>query len=450
MTDAFRNSSLPHVVIVGGGFGGIAAAKALRKAPVRVTLIDRNAYQTFKPLLYQVAAGALNAGDITYYLRALGAKQKNFRFVLGEFQKVDTDSKVIYLDDNRTMRYDYLIMATGVGANYFGTPGAEEHTLPIYSRDEAITLRDRLFGLLDGHDFNEDGKPFRVVVCGGGPTGVETAGAIAELKKYNFRELFPGMNTDAFEVTLVDMAPVILGPFTEESQEAAKQALLDRGVKIMLKEAVREVEANRIKLQNMDTKEEHWIDANLIVWSSGVGVPKVASQWGLPQGARGRIQVDENLRVEGADGVFAVGDVAVIGERGLPQLAQPAKQGGTHVAKVIKNSLQGVETEPFEYVDLGSMATVGAGFAVAEITKVPPISGRIAWLIWNFIHVVQLQSGRERVATTANLISKYFLFPGKHDLVAGDYNVFSKRARDGVLSASQDLDDAAVAAITKD
>lgn len=441
MTDTFRSTSLPHVVIVGGGFGGVAAARALRKAPVRVTLIDRNAYQTFKPLLYQVAAGALNAGDITFYLRSLRAKQKNLRFVLGEFQRVDTREKAIYLDDDRTMKYDYLIMATGVGANYFGTPGAEEHTLPIYARDEALTLRDRLFGLLDGHDFNEDGRPFRIVVCGGGPTGVETAGAFAELRKYDFGDLFPAVSPDALEITLVDMAPTILGPFDEDSQKAAKRALEDRGVKVMLGEAVREVEAERIKLENMDTKEEHWIDANLIVWSSGVGVPKVASEWGLPQGARGRLQVDENLRVEGADGVFAIGDVAVIGEKGLPQLAQPAIQGGKHVAKVITNSLQGKSTENFEYKDLGSMATVGAGFAVAEIAKLPNLSGLPAWLIWNLIHVMQLESGRERLASAVNLMSKYILFPRRHDLITGDINPFSKRARDGLLSASQALDE---------
>lgn len=434
--------ALAHVVIVGGGFAGIAAARGLRKAHVRVTLIDRNPYSTFKPLLYQVATGALNAGDINYYLRALRAKQKNLRFVIGELQHVDTENKVIELDDERTMSYDYLVLATGVGAAFFGIPGAKEHTLPMYTSDEAIEVRSRLFGLLDGVDFAERGEPFRVVICGAGPTGVETAGAIAELRNKSFEDIFPGVDRDLFEVCLVDMAPCVLGPFHEDSQKAALEALRARGVKVKLNEAVKKVEENRILIKNNVTGEEKWEDASLIVWSSGVGVPPAVKNWGVPQGARGRIQVDEHLRVPGVDGVFAAGDVAVIGEKGLPQLAQPAKQGGAHIAKVIKNELEsGAPLKPFSYFDKGTMAIVGAGSAVAEVRPLKPMSGKFAWLMWNAVHIQQLQSIREMLATTVNLSTKYFIAPHKSDLImGGEIKRFSKRARDGKVTATKALD----------
>ncbi|EPD26648.1 hypothetical protein HMPREF9237_01273 [Actinotignum schaalii FB123-CNA-2] len=440
MSHNIKGSALPHVVIVGGGFAGIQAARGLRQAPVRVTLIDKNPYTTFKPLLFQVAAGALNAGDITYNLRALRSKQKNLRFVLGELQHVDTGNKLIELDDERTMSYDYLVLATGVSAAYFGIQGAAEHTLPMYTRDEALAVRDRLYGLLDGMDAVDNPGPFRVVVCGAGPTGVETAGAIAELRNFDFETLYPGIDTEQCEIILVDMAPTVLGPFDEKSRNAAHRALEDRGVKVLLNQAVSAVEENRILVKNTKTEEEQWIDASLIVWSSGVGVPPEVKEWNVPQGARGRIQVNEHFQVEGVDGVFAAGDVAVSGERGLPQLAQPAIQGGRHIAKVISNNLAGKETEPFDYFDKGTMATVGVGFAVTEIPHLPAITGKFSWLMWNAVHIQQLQSGREMFATFTNLVSKYFLFPKRHDVIVGDFHRFSRRARQGIVSASPKLD----------
>ena len=225
----------PHVVVLGGGFGGLAAVRALRHAPVDVTLADRQAYNTFQPLLYQVATAGLNPGDITYFLRSAHARQPNMRFVKGIVDDLDTTAHTVRLEGGILLEYDYLIVATGVTTNYFEVPGAEEHALALYTRDQALAVRDRLFSALEASVRTGQAEDQRVVVVGGGATGVEMAGTLAELRNQGLAALYPELDRARTHITLIEMAPQLLTPFGKRSQAYTTQALLDRGVQLLHK-----------------------------------------------------------------------------------------------------------------------------------------------------------------------------------------------------------------------
>lgn len=434
-----ETASLPHVVIVGGGFGGIAAARGLRKANVRVTLIDRNPYSTFQPLLYQVATSTLNPGDVTYFLRAVRRGQPNLRVELGTVMSMDHDDQRIVMDDGRTISYDYLIVATGVSANYFGIPGAEDHALPLYTRQEAIDVRDRINGLLDAATKRPNEK-VRIMIVGGGPTGIETAGAIAELKDKDLPVLYPELDPDALEIMLVDMADRVLGAFSEESSAYTKKELEKRGVNVVLAQSVKEVRVDGVTLGAMDgSGEETWVPAAAVLWASGVTVPSAVSNWNLPQVRGGRIPVSGTLQVDGMPRVFAVGDVAAMTDGPLPQLAQPAKQTGHHAAGVIRDLLDNRTPRSFRYKDLGILATIGRADAVAEVTGLPKLKGFAAWMIWNSVHIATLMGGRNRISSMVNLGTKYLVWGRSHNLIVGDITDFSRNATTGPLSAARSM-----------
>lgn len=411
---------LAHVVIVGGGFAGISAARRLKKANVRVTLIDKNPYSTFQPLLYQVATSTLNPGDITYFLRAIQGGQQNLRVLLGEVVAMNHAAKTLSVEGVGVIGYDYLIIASGVAANFFGIPGAEENALPLYTRSQALDLRDRIQGLLDAAS-KRPGEKIRIVVVGGGPTGVETAGALAEMRNKDIPVLFPEVGADGVEVTLVDMADRLLGPFHPKSSEYTRKALEKRGVTLLFGQAVKEVHKNGVTLAPVAGGEASFLEAAVVIWASGIGVPDIVKKWGLPQTARGRILVNDSLQVEGFPYVFAAGDVASIGERGLPQLAQPAKQTGKHVAKVIRAELGEIKDPgSFTYKDLGIMATIGRASAVAEVKHFPRMKGFLGWMMWNMVHIATLIGGRNRLASMVNLGTKYLTWKRNHSLIVGD------------------------------
>lgn len=434
-----ETSSFPHVVIVGGGFAGIAAARGLRKAKVRVTLIDRNPYSTFQPLLYQVATSTLNPGDVTYFLRAGRRRQPNLRVELGTVESMDHDGRYVVLDDGRAIRYDYLIVASGVSANYFGIPGAQEHALPLYTRHEAIDVRDRINGLLDAAT-KRPGEGLRIMIVGAGPTGIETAGAIAEMKNKDLPVLYPELDIESLEIMLVDMADRVLGAFTEQSSTYAQKELEKRDVNVVLSQSVQEVRVDGVVLGAMDGSEkETWVPAAAVLWASGVTVPASVGAWNLPQAGGGRIPVSGTLQVENHPRVFAVGDVAAVEGGPLPQLAQPAKQTGNYVAKVIAGLIEGRDAEPFEYADLGVLATIGRADAVAEVTGLPRLTGFAAWMIWNSVHIATLMGGRNRVSSMVNLGTKYLLWGKSHNLIVGDITDFSRNATAGPLSASKSM-----------
>ena len=404
----------PHVVVLGGGFGGLAAVHGLRGLPVDVTLIDRHAYNTFQPLLYQVATAGLNPGDITYFLRSVHQRQPNMRFSKGEVTHVDTTAKRVHLDADLSYDYDYLVVATGVTTNYFGVPGAEEHALALYTRAQALRLRDRMFSDLERAVRRGQPRDLRVVVVGGGATGVEMAGTLAELRNGGAARLYPELDADRMHITLVEMTDELLAPFSRRLRGYTRRALEGRGVQLRLGTTVKQVRPDGVVVDDGEL-----IEAGMVVWASGIKAPDEIGGWGLPQGKAGRIEIGADLRVRGFDDVFAVGDIA-IGPDALPQLAQPALQGGKHAARQIAQLLRGAPTTQFRYWDKGILATIGRSSAVAQIRHVPALTGFVAWVIWLFVHIISLLDNRNRIATIANLSVRYLSWPRSYNAIVGE------------------------------
>ena len=410
------SSKRPHVVVVGGGFGGIAAVRKLKHADVDVTLIDRHTYNTFQPLLYQVATASLNPGDVTWFLRSIRAKQDNIRFVKGTVLTMDHVHKTLGLESGLTVSYDQLIISAGVTTNFFGVPGAEEFAMPLYKRSQALTVRDRMFAALEYAVINLTDEDMRIVVVGGGATGVETAGAFAELRNNDMPTTYPELDPKRIHITLIEMGPFVLAPFHPKLRDYAKKALEKRDVDLRLETTVKEVRDNGVVVAKGDNEE--FLEASIVVWASGVKAHPSIADWNLPQGRGGRVTVDENWKVDGLEDVYAIGDIA-IGQNALPQLAQPAIQGGKHVAKLIARAQKGKPMKAFTYRDKGTMATIGRASAIAQIKGLPRLTGFPAWVIWVTVHVATLLGNRNRFATMINLGAKYLAW-GSHNAIVGE------------------------------
>ncbi len=408
----------PRVVVVGGGFAGTNAVRQLSVADVDVLLVDRNGYNTFQPLLYQVATGGLNPGDVTFALRAFTSRFRNADFLRATVSTVDVHAKRVLFDDHDPLDYDYLVIACGVTANYFGIPGAPENALAIYTRAGAIATRDRLFTSIEDASQGRAGTPEpTVVVVGGGATGVEMAGALAELRNAAVPLAYPTLDIRRVKIVLVEMTDVVLGPFHPKLQQYAVKQLRRRGVDVRLGTALREVRPDAVVVKGPDGEET--IPCALTVWATGITAGPIVGDWGLPTGPGSRIETEPDLRVAGHPEVFAVGDVSV-GGSSLPQVAQPAIQGGKHAGIQIRRLLAGSPTEPFSYVDKGTMATVGKGDAVVQFPFGLRLKGTLAWLSWLGLHIVELMGGRNRLAALINLSVRYFSWPKSLNVVVGD------------------------------
>ncbi|RLK52269.1 NAD(P)/FAD-dependent oxidoreductase [Microbacterium telephonicum] len=416
-------SSLPHVVIIGGGFAGISAARALRTAPVRVTLVDRRVYNTFQPLLYQVATGGLNPGDVTHFLRSLRVRQPNLDIVHEHLMEIDTAARTVRLLDDSTITYDHLVLANGVTTSYHGTPGAKEHSFAVYSRSQALAIRDTLFTRLERATQQGDRrKGLNVVVIGGGPTGVEMAGALAELRDQGLEPAYPELEGDAFRITLVQRGTELLKPFLPKLRRYAAAQLRRRDVELRLGTGVEEVRDDSVVLADGTV-----IPSDLTVWATGVAPHEEVRDWNLPLDAHDRIRVEEDLQVVDLPGVWAAGDVAVA-PQDLPQLAQPAIQGGAHIARQIRRLLAGEGTERFEYYDKGQLAIIGRRAAVGEVPgianlpvlhrigilqRVPllratiALTGVVGWFTWLFVHITSLLGPRNKLVVMVGLLARY-------------------------------------------
>lgn len=392
---------LPHVVVIGGGFAGVAAVRALAKAPVRVTLVDRRVYNTFQPLLYQVATGGLNPGDVMYFLRSLRLRQSNLRVVHEHLVAVDTTAKTIQLLDDAVISYDYLVLANGVTTNYFGTPGAKEHAFAMYSRSQALAIRDALFMRLERAAVGVDADGLHIVVVGGGATGVEVAGALAELRDQGLRPAYPEIAGDAFQVSIVQRGDEVLKSFPASLRRYARKQLTERGVELCLGAGVAAVLPDAVELTD-GTR----VRSDLTIWAAGVAPHEEVSRWNLPLDDRGRVTTGPDLQVVGLDGVFAAGDVAAT-PFDLPQLAQPAIQGGHHAGRQILNLLAGRPTTALRYLDKGTLAVIGRRSAVGDIAGKVRLRGLPAWWVWLFVHVAGLLGSRNRFTTIAGLLSRY-------------------------------------------
>jgi NADH dehydrogenase len=411
----------PKVVVVGGGFAGLSAVRQLSVADVDVLLLDRNGYTTFQPLLYQVATGGLNPGDVTYALRAFTSRYRNTRFRRDTVTKVDAEAKLLHVDEGDPIPYDFLILCCGVTANYFGIPGADDYSHVIYTRGAAIDARDLIVSALeDAAQGTLSAKEPVFVVVGGGATGVEMAGTLAELRNGAVPIAYPDLDVGRVKVVMVEMADEVLAPFHPKLRAYAAKALRQRGIDLRLGTSVKEVHADSVVVQRKG-EEPETIPAAVVVWATGVTAAPIVADWGLPTGKGSRIETDADLRVKGHPEIFAVGDVAVNPDDPLPQLAQPAIQGGKHAGVQIRRILAGSPTEPFSYHDKGTMATIGRSDAVVQLPFGLRMKGWPAWLAWLGLHLIELMGGRNRIASMINLSVRYLSWPRSVNMVIGDH-----------------------------
>lgn len=405
----------PRVVVVGGGFAGLATVEELAGYDVEVLLLDRNAYTTFQPLLYQVATGGLNPGDVTYALRTFTGRYANARFTQVGVTGVDAAMRCVHTDRGDEIAYDYLVLCCGATANYFGIAGAERYAKSIYTRAASIDLRDTVFANLESvAQRRPDAAEPVAVIVGGGPTGVEMAGMLAEMRDA-LPSAYPEIGAARFRVVLVEMLDHVLTAFTPSTRDYAARELDKRGVELRLGTAVTEVTADGVTLDD----GTHVLSAATI-WTSGIKVDEQVSQWGLAQTRGGRILVEADMRVTGHSEIFAVGDVGATADDALAQLAQPAIQGGRHAAIQIRRLIAGQPTEPMRYKDKGTAATIGRGDAVVELPFGPRLRGIVAWLVWVVIHVVMLIGNRNRLSTFVNLSMRYLTGRRRLNVIVGD------------------------------
>ena len=403
-----------RVLVVGAGFAGLATVSRLARGGMRVTLADRHIYSTFQPLLYQVATAGLAPSDVAYPLRGFAHKY-GARFRHGDLAHVDTDGRIAEFADGGQLEYDYLILATGVTAGFFGITGAAEYSHALYTLHDAATMRGRILAGLERLSLEGVHRDVTVTIVGGGATGVELAGTLAEFRNIGLPSSYPDIDPQCVHIRLVEQAPVLLTPYVPPLQEYAREQLVKRGVDLRLNATIKEITADRLILA--DGEE---LPSDLTAWAAGVAGPPEAGKWGLPQGKGGRLLARPDLRVEGQDRIFAIGDIALTGDHPVPQLAQPALQMGRHAAAQIRRLEAGQDTVPFRYHDKGTMATIGSRSAVVELNHGIRFRGTIAWLAWLALHLITLLGGRNRINALINLSSRYLSWRRGGGIIVGD------------------------------
>jgi len=400
-----------NVVIVGAGFGGLAAAKALRNTPANVVLIDRVNHHLFQPLLYQVATTVLTPSQIATPIRSIFRNQKNTTVVMGEVTGIDKDQKCVFVTDadrqNVPIAYDHLILATGASHSYFGHGEFAEYAPGLKSLADAEAARNKILGAFELAEAEEEPARHQdlltFVLVGAGPTGVEMAGALAILVRTALKSDFRRINPTSARIVLVDMAPKVLGPFSENLSKAAKQRLENLGVEIRLGHAVDQIDAEGVVVAG------ERIPSKTVIWTAGVA-PSPAGRWlNVETDRAGRVRIQKDLSVPGHAEIFVVGDTASLDQNGkpLPGVAQVAIQQGRYAGKLIHNRIVGNSSPPpFSYFDKGSMAVVGRGFAVLQSGKVQ-ISGLAAWLTWAAVHLQFLATSSLRLGVFLQWIWTY-------------------------------------------
>ncbi|MGI9028548.1 MAG: NAD(P)/FAD-dependent oxidoreductase [Ilumatobacteraceae bacterium] len=408
-------SDLPRVVIVGAGFGGLAVARALRGAPVSVLLVDANNFHTFQPLLYQVATAGLDGDEISQPVRAIVRRSRrhpgNVRVRMARVHAVDIDARTVRFDDGDAVGYDTLVLAAGAVAHHFDVDGVVDHAVVLEHLSDALALRARILDAFERAAADPalvaDGV-LDVVVCGGGATGVELAGALRELYDRVPVKDFPELPVEAARIVLIEQADRLLAPFHPNSSRRARRTLERRGVEVRLGVGVVRVGTDRVELTDGSV-----IRAGTTVWSTGVRAEPLASTLGTPTGPGDRLIVEPDLTVHGHPDVFAIGDIALMTDRHgkpLPQLARPAMQAGAHVGEQIVRRLEGRPTEPFRFHDRGQMATIGRHSAVTELPGGLRFGGPLGWLSWLGLHLVYLVGFRNRLNVFLNWTWNYLTY----------------------------------------
>ncbi len=406
-----------QVIVVGAGFAGVAAAKELGRKGVRVLLIDSNNYHQFQPLLYQVATSQIGVSAVTRPIRSMFRRLPSVRVITADVTAVDVENHAVTTADGDTLRAQILVIAVGAVPNFFDTPGAEEHALPLYSITDATTLGTSLTRLLDQADREPD-IPVEVVVVGGGPTGVETAGAMAENIKFMVTKFFSPELAARCHVHLVDMVPNVLSMFSSKSQEYTRRRLLQIGVQLHMGVSVSDVRADGVTLADGTD-----IPSRMVVWAGGLKGGGLLAGSGLGQGKGGRIDVRPDLTAPDVEGVYVLGDAANITDATgakLPQLGSVAQQAGKWAARNIYADLTGGTRQPFRYVDKGYMAMIGRGAAVAEIgRKRLQLQGPLAFVSWLLVHLALLSGTQQKIRALFSWLNGYILHSPAQVVVGG-------------------------------
>jgi NADH:ubiquinone reductase (H+-translocating) len=399
----------PRVVIAGAGFGGLTCARALKHAAVDVLLVDRNNYHLFTPLLYQVASALLDPGEIARPVRQLIRPLGNVDFRQAAVTGVDFAGRRL-LTDHDPIPYDYLVLATGAESDYFGNQGLAEHTLGLKGLGEGLAVRNHILARFEASQWVGDRAKRQALltfaVVGGGPTGVEMAGAISELIRLVLRKDYRDLDINEVRVVLIEAAPYVLGAFVPSLREAARRSLKSKGIELMLETKVEAVTDSSIRLAG-----GREIAAGTVIWTAGVRASGLGSAAGLQLGRQARVRVEPTLQVEGHPVVFVIGDLAGVkdGEAFLPMLIPVAMQAGKHVAACISDMVGDGGAKAFHYRDPGIMATIGRNSAVAQLGRVH-LSGFLGWSMWLAVHLVNVISFRSRLVVLVNWAWEYLFY----------------------------------------
>ncbi len=410
---------MARVVIVGGGFGGLYAARALRRAPVKVTVVDRRNHHVFQPLLYQVAMAALSPGEIASPIRWILRKQRNAEVILAQATGVDLAANRLLLKDG-VVDYDFLIVATGAAHAYFGHDEWRRVAPGLKTLEDALEIRRRV--LLAFERAERETDPDRraalltFVVIGGGPTGVEMAGALAEISRHSLARDFRHFDPGSSRILLLEGGPTILSAFPETLRQAAMHDLRRLGVTVYTDSIVTDVAAGSVAIGSES------IRAETVLWAAGVSASPLGAALGVPVDRAGRVKVLPDLTIPGAPNVFVIGDLATLAGpdgRPLPGVAQVAIQMGKHAVRNILRALEHQPLRPFHYQDLGNMATIGRASAIADFGRLR-LSGLLAWLAWLFVHILNLIGFRNRLVVFVQWAWAYFSYQRSIRLITGD------------------------------
>lgn len=422
MSIEIPDSSFPRVVIVGGGFGGIQLAKSLRDKEVQVLMLDKHNYHTFQPLLYQVATGGLEPDSIAFPLRKIFKQHKNIFFRVANVEFVDDQEKKLITNIGE-IKYDYLVIATGSTTNFFGNELIESNSMPMKSIPEALNLRSLILQSFEEailkDSINEQEALMNFVIVGGGPTGVETAGALAELKMHVLPNDYPDLDLRRMQINIVESSDRLLSSMSEQASEMAEKFLKEMGVMVRTSDAVQSYDGRNAVLKSGKT-----LETTNLIWTAGVKAASIAGLTKAEFARGGRIIVDEYNKIIGYDSIYAIGDVAaMISEQypnGHPGVAQVALQQAKTLSKNIINTINNRKLKAFKYFDMGSMATVGRNKAVVDLPIIR-FQGFFAWFVWMFLHLLFLVGFRNKMVVLINWIWNYFSYDRGTRLIIRPY-----------------------------
>jgi NADH:ubiquinone reductase (H+-translocating) len=411
--------AVPHVIIVGGGFGGLWATRALAKSAVRITLIDRSNHHLFQPLLYQVATAGLSSPDIAAPLRRILRKQKNVEVQLNEVTAIDVDKSDIMLADGGSLHYDYLLVASGSTHAYFGHDDWAAHAPGLKTLDDALAIRRKLLIAFERAEAAtteaERDAWLSFAVVGGGPTGVELAGTLAEISRHTLKQEFRHIDPSKARVRLIEAGPRVLAAFPESLSEKARKQLEHLGVEVLCGAPVADINEQGYRIG------ETFTACRTVLWAAGVAASSLGAMLNAPRDRAGRVQVNADLSVPGHPNVFVAGDLAAVVQDGkpVPGVAPAAKQMGAHVAKNIKALIEKKPTSAFQYADYGNLATIGRMAAIVDLRGIK-FSGLLAWWFWLAAHIFFLIGFRNRLSVLINWASAYWTFQRHARIILGN------------------------------